>query len=672
MIKKPGVVIDNRFKFSKDQQNDIFDDFARFRALWLSKLVDQTGWPWDYTLFNPLVFSTLRSFVARTATGQIGINLQAWNEEERPKTKINQSLVEWEFQEVELQLKLSKAIFSAGLYGKGFLETGWFFEKERSVEEEDDKGNVQRKFMIAPKINRADLANLRVYDLFVANRNIAELQKQPWIIIRRYRTIAELQKINDMRGGDVYDLKQVKDKGKDLFVRFVDYGRDVMYTDNSDIPFENGVLETLEMWDGEEGKVYESVRNHREIVIREEDNPFYHNQYPIADITFFPQDDEFWTTGLVRPMEDLQMGMNAIFNQYLTNARQQMNNMWITGDVRIPDWEFISRPNGVIHVVGNIDQIKEVQHKDITGQAQTMMNTLKDDINRTTGINDYLAMGTPDKGKKGAAALELEENNLDQNLKLFMAHIEQKTVKELTKQFLAMNKQYITSDQTIRIAGRHGYKNAEIKPDDVSAAFDPIVIPNSSIPKNPMVRAQNLEALMQMAKDEQKVQINTSPIWKELISSMGLTDLDEIVPDDRDEALEENDMLIKGIDVEVEVSDNHQVHKTVHQFALISQKLDQAATKRIVEHIKQHDLWQLAQDPNLIDKLTGNPQIPNQPTTTQQQPQIGQGQQQPPQPGQQPQLQSPATGVQSLVQQRGQALSLAGQPQGLMPQPPTQ
>jgi hypothetical protein len=670
MKKNIGQIIDNRYKFSRDQQSDIFDDFARYKALWLSKIVDTGGWPWDYTLFNPMVFSTLRSFVARTSTGNPGITLQAWNEEDRPKTKLNTDLLLWELQEAEFQQKLARAVFSCGLYGKAFLWDGWLFEKEKYVQEEDDQGNDGRKILMKPKVNRADLGNVRSFDVYVANRNLPDVQSQPWIIIRRWRTVAELKRLNEMRGGEVYhDLDKLKDKN--LFVRYVDYGRDVMYQDNADIPFENGVLEVLEMWDMEEGKVYEKIKNSQEnkLVIREENNPYYHDEYPLIDLTFFPEEDEFWTQGLVRPMEDLQMALNAVLNQYLTNARQQLNNMWITGDVRIPDWEFISRPNGVIHTQGNIDQIKEVQHKDITQQAMTMMGELRNDIQRTTGINDYLAQGTPDKGKgrSGAAAMQMEESNLDQNLKLFMTFLEQQTIKKIAKHFLANNKQFITSDQTIRIAGRHGYRHVNVKEEQVSAGFDPIVIPNSMLPKNPMIRVQNLENLKAMADNEQKININTAPIWKEMVSTMGLTDLDEIVPDDKDEAMEENDMMEKGIDVEVEVNDNHDAHITVHQFALIKDKLDKAASKRFIQHIEEHKLWKVAQDPDMIEKMMGKQQAPAQQSGV---PNPANGiaaaseQASSPSP-----VQPAATSVQGLVQQQGQQMGQAMQPPSGVPIP---
>lgn len=655
--KNIGKVIQNRWKFSKLQQDNIFDDFARYRALWQSKIVDTTGWPWDYSLFNPMVFSTLRSFVARTATGSPGITLQAWNEEDRPKTRVNQELVMWEFEECEFQKKIARAIFNSGLYGKGFVYTGWLYQKERYVEEEDEQGKVTRKILISPKVNRADLANKRVYDIFVANRNLPDIQMQPWVIIRYYRTIAELKKINKMRGGDVYtNLDKLKDKN--LFVRFVDFGRDVMYNDNSEIPFDNGVLELWEMWDQDEGRVYEMVARHPEFVIRKEDNPYYHGDIPLVETTFFPEDDEFWSTGLIRPMEDLQMALNATLNQYLTNARQQLNNMWLTGDTRIPDWEFISRPNGVIHTNGNIDQIREVQHKDITQTAMAMMNEMRTDIQRTTGINDYLAMGTPNQGRKGAAALRMEEQNLDQNLKLFMTFLEQETIRKIAKHFLANNKQYITSEQSFNIAGRHGYRHVNIKDDEVSAGFDPIVIPNSVMPKDPIIKGQNLMQLKEMADNEQKININTAPIWKEIVSTMGLTDMDEIIPDDRDEALEENELLKKGIPVEVEVSDNHDLHVTVHQFALIKEKLDQKTAKRFIDHISEHKMWKIAQNPNLIEQMTGNQQIPKPPNllgpeqnTPTQQPVVNQGQ-----------PMQAATSPLGVVQQQGQQLTQPGIP----------
>ncbi len=662
--QKIGQVLNNRFRFAYDQQTPIFDEFARYRQLFKSKITDTQDYPWDYHLFNPFVFTVLRNFLARTVSPNIGVTLQAWNEESRPKTDINQKLIEWELNEVGFFLKIARHVFQSALYGRGYLQTGWKYQKEKVIEEEQENGKT-RSVVMYPMINRTDLDNLRVFDLFVANRNIADLQKQSWIIIRHWRTMGEMKKINDSRQEDVYNLKKVKDKN--LFVRFVDYGRDVMFNDSDDFLVDAGLMETWEMWDKDSNKVTEIVGRHPEYEIRHEDNPFWHGEYPILDTPFFPEDDEYFSSGIVRPIEDLQMGLNSVLNQYLTNARQQLNNMWMTSDTHIPDWEFISRPNGVIHVKGDIKNLREVAHKDITAQAMQMMGEIKTDIQRATGISDFLAMGLPQKGAgaKGAAALNMEEQNLDQNLKLFMTILEKHTLVELTKQFLRLNTQFITDEQTIKIVGRHGYKHLSIKPDEVSNEFDPIVIPNSVLPKNPMIKLQNLINIKSMADREQKVQINTVPIWRSLIELIGETDLDEIVPDDREEALEENELLLKGQLVEVEASDNHKMHNIIHQHLLLSKELTKDQVQAVMSHINDHKTWELSYDENLLEELGKRLPVDqliqqikqSQPQTAQaQQPQQFQS------PSQKVPFSHPAVNTQGLVRQQGQQLRKTAQP----------
>lgn len=613
---KLALLTQSRFDFANGQQQSLFDDFARYKSLWNSKIEDDGTYPWDYQLFSPMVFSTLRSFVARIAAGNVGVDLQAWTEEGRPKIPVNKALLEWEFQEAQLFLIVARWVFATGLVGRGFVETGWFYQKERYVQEEDEEGKAKRKILMRPKVNRADLQNVRSVDIFVANRNIPDLQKQPWIVHRTYKTIPELDAINEARGEEVYrNLKKLKEK--DWFVTFVEQGYDVQKADSEGDKkdrWRSGVLEILRMWDKDKGRVVETVRGHSDFTIREEENPFYHGDYPYADLQFFPQDDEFWSPGLVQPIEDLQIGLNANLNQFFTNADQQLNNMWITSDTRIPEWEFISRPNGVIHVSGDVNNLKEVQHKDITGVAESMAGRLETMIQRTTGITDQLAAGTAPQGTKGAAYLQLEQQNLDDNLKLFLTILEQVGIKRIAQQFLANNQQFITQEQVIKISGRHGYRHQSIKPDEVSAAFDPIIIPQSVIPKNPLIRAQNIVQVLELAGKEQQVKINKAPVWQELIDTMGMTDLDEIVPSDVDEAMQENELLEKNVQVECEPTDNHDTHIQIHQYPIVSKEITDAATvKRFVEHIKEHKTWKLSADPELLDKLaTGGKPIPGQ------------------------------------------------------------
>lgn len=597
--------IEQRFTFARDQQTALFEDFLRYKTLWNSKIPENADYPWDYKLFNPMVFATVRSFVSRITSGNVGVNLQAWNESERPKTRVNKALLEWEFQEVDLFLKVARWVYQTAMYGRGFVRTGWKYQKERRILEEDAKGNTKREILIAPRINRADLANVRVFDMFVANRNIPEFQQQPWVVHRYYTTIPKLIAENIARGGTEKDgpyryLAELKKR--DWFVTYAEYGADHQKADDSvgkNERWKTGVLEVLLLMDKETGKFREKIAGHDDFLIRDEDNPDYHGEYPFADLQFFPEDDEFWTPGVVQPIEDLQIGLNSTMNQYFTNASQQINNMWIqTGGKPIPEWDLISRPNGLIH-----GEVTPVKHGDVTGTSEVMMGRFEKMIQRTTGVTDQLTMGEAARGTRGAAFLQLEQQNIDENLKLFVNLLEQVGIKRIARHFLALNKQYITSEQIVTISGRHGYNHLEIKPDEVSAAFDPIIIPQSSLPKNPLIRAQNLMQLKELADREQRVKINAVPIWKETIDTMGMTDLDEIVPDDVGEAQEENDLLKKGTPVECQPSDNHDQHIKIHQYEILAGQLDQEALARYMEHIKAHKRWKLAADPELLERL---------------------------------------------------------------------
>ena len=655
-----AALIERRFRFAADQQRTLFDDFARYRSLWESKITDPGGYPWDYALFSPMVYSTIRSLVARIASGNVGVDLQAWNEGGRPKTRINKALLDWEFNEVDLFMIVSRWVFASALYGKGFVGTGWLHQKEQRIEEEDDKGDTKRSVTVRPKINRADLTNLRTMDLFIANRNIPELQAQPWVVHRLYRTLGELKRDDKARGGNIYRNLDKLTK-RDYFVRVVDYGHDLPddQNDKKEKNFDSGVLEILRLWDREKGTVVEKIRGHDDLILRDEDNPFYHGEIPIVELPFFPEDDEFWNAGIVGPMEDLQIADNSILNQYLTNANQQLNNMWIQEDGKpVPEWELINRPNGIIH-----GKVTPVEHRDITGVALPMLGAIEQRIQRTSGISDQLAVGTPASNVNTATGQQIQQENLDANLKHFMTILEQFGIKRVAKQFLAMNAQYITDEQVIAVTGRHGYSHMTIKPDEVSAEFDPIVIPNSTIPKNPMIRVQNLLNVQALAAKDPKVQINTAPIWKDIIDAMGMTDLDEVVPDDIDEAMQENELLRQGVPVECEPNDNHGKHIQIHQYPLIAGDLDAKTTKRFVDHIKAHKNWKLAADENLLDKLgMGAKPIPGEISDMAQRPP------EPPQTGLPPQgapmtgmpglpLPNAATGLDGITAQMGQMLS---------------
>lgn len=659
-----------RYRFAVDEHDKMFQDFARYKQLYKTAISDEADYPWEHTLVNPYIFSLVRTALSRMVGSIPSVRLQARNEKSRPNAKVNQSIIDWEFGQPDFFMKIVRMVFSSLMYGKGFVNVSWLYEKEVKIQEEDEEGkDVGVTKMIKPMENRAFITNIKCTNLMVANRNRPTIQEQPWVFETWYPTLGELRNINTSVGYDRYkNLDKLKNSGKGA--RQESYGFNVQMKEVSG-DSEMKVLKIIRMWDNQNERVIEMPASDDHLIIRDEENPYWHGMCPIAEVTCFPEDDDFWSMGFVQPEEDLVIALNSILNHYMDSADQELNPMWLQGSsVQIPEWELYSRPNGFVHVIGDVNQVKRLDKSSSSQVVQPMMTELKSTIQRTVGIGDFESTGTPMPGVRGAAAQANAAQQVDQGLQFLILIMEQTGVRQIGEMFKSLNVQYMTEEQEISLGGNNGATYMKIDPEKVSADFDVVPIPNSSKPRNPLIQQQNLQSFLGMSMKEQGVTIDRAPVYQKLLSVMGETDLDQVVPRDMDEAMEENRLIGAGILVDVEYNDNHAQHVTAHQYFLGSeQDLSKKVVEALIKHIQNHELWEEAKDPNfykkLMEKSSGVPMPqPTNPIKPENAapPSLGPSPAQqaavpaamPPQGGA---AQMPATGELAIQQQLGQQLS---------------
>lgn len=656
--KKQADIVENRFYFARNNQINTFNNFARFKQHYKSKITDTQDYPWQNHLYDPQIFSIIRSSKSRLVGGVPAIQLQATTELSRTKTKQNQQIIDWEFNRPSFLKVYTRMVHSMLLYGKGIVMTGWNYLPELHVQEEDGEGNqIDSERKVRGEINHAEIKNIRITDWFVSNTNIPETQEQDWVMRRWYTTVATLRSINEAAGYEMYKNLDWIEKNAVTVMR-EDYGNNTnIYANKKDDPA-SAVIELLECWEKDKGIVTTKLRQSTDerAILRMEDNPFDHGKYPFVDATCYPEDDEYFSMGMIEPLEDLQISLNNILNQYHDSADQVLNNMWLVGNIQVQDWELTWRPNGIIHAVGqDLTQLRQIKPMDTTKTAEAMMQFNKGELQSASGVSAMEEVGMPGASVRGASALQMAYNEIDQNLKFIQLNLEQGPIREIGEQFMYLNNQFLTEDQEIAITGTSRNTVIKIKRDDISADFEVITIPDSSKPKNQTTRLQQLSAILAMADKEQTVKIDKNPIYQEYLRTAGLTDLDSIIPNDMDTAIEENRIMIEEKrDVDVNWNDDHMTHIQAINFALLDKSLPKATVSRLLKHRQTHLKWIRAKDPLVIEKLSqaqeGQPipgtNIPSEP----QQPQGQEGQPMPPQ--------APVSPIEAQMRSAGQELSM--------------
>src|ERR1035437_5897920 len=172
--KKIAESIKSRFSTLSSNQAPIFDKVEQYKAMYHVSMETDDSYPWDYQLTDSQIFPAIRAHLARMNPSEARISLIGAGE----NREVNQQVVNWEMNEILITQLMYRLMYSGFMAGHGYAKTGWFFKPALKVEA--DKGS---KLMRGIQ-NRADAVFVRFNDLFIPNRNIAEIDAQPYIIER--------------------------------------------------------------------------------------------------------------------------------------------------------------------------------------------------------------------------------------------------------------------------------------------------------------------------------------------------------------------------------------------------------------------------------------------------------------------------------------------------------
>ena len=613
-------IVHNRYNTLKGEQADLFDEVEVYHQMWRAAMTESESYPWDYQLVDPVVFTLLRSVMARLNPEHMKVNLEARNEQAQANRKVNQAVVNWELSEMNKTLLFYRFLFRGLLAGRAYLSTGWRFEPAVEVMAGEGGG---RKVILRDIVNRADAKNVRFQDMFIPNRNIPDIDEQPYLIERVTMRYGDMLDDNETAGREIWKKKYLeKIKKGNMFATKIDYGVDLPDDEQvADMSKEEMFLRSqyvslLKMQTKEGDVIWTPEDEDSWVINTEEGNPYWHGHYPYLSWTPFPEDDEFFSQGIVQPIADLQIAISSTLNQFLTNARKQGNPMWIAGSsaAQTPDWEFVNRPDGVVRVAGDVNQVRQVETRDISRTMLEMRRELQTTFERTTSMSSLymsgVSGGSSPQINKTATGARVIDANVDINLQMLVTLFGCQALSKLGEHFLELNAQFLDEEQEIKITGEGGnIEYIKVRPEEITANFDVKVNPDTITKINPVVKQATLMNLKALADKENAVKVDKKPIWKALIDAFPeLDNIGDIVVDVEEMANRHIEEIVRGGQPTISLDDDHKGLLTVVQ-------------KHLIENANAYDDETLARFMAYVDELrnylqAANPQLfapPQQP-----------------------------------------------------------
>lgn len=600
-------IIRRRYQKAKELSQSAFDRVEVNKNLYKGILNVDDTYEWDYSLVDPHVFPLVRNYLSRSNPSMSAIRLDVRRDTDYLVRQVNQDFVNWEVGELMATTLFYRMYFSAYLAGRGYIKTGWKYEKAIEIQEKDEFGNVTRSKILRDITNRATAEFVRFNNILVPDRNQPDLQKQPFIIELIQQNVGDMLDENEYletHGDKPYWNKKFLAKLKKSGVtgKLLDYEME-RATDsdaNDDLAFRAASVAMMCMHTAD-GKVFYMPLEEDTIVNEDTNNRYWHGHYPYIDFCPFPEDDEYFNVALVDIVGDLQIAATEVLNQTLTNIRQINNDMWVVGSAgaQTPDWAFRKRPDGVIRVMGDASQVQQIRTQDNTRPALLMSQELGTKIEKAGGIGSLYSSGaaTGTSINQTARGAQIIDQNIDTNMKMIIDLFGEQVLKKVGEHFLELNAQYVTEEQTFSVTGKRNVRQLmTITPDQISANFIVSVNTEKIQKQTPASRQASLQNSITVLQDiatrsQGAIQVDLTPAVEALIDATPeMEDVGDILMTIDEKSRRDMDSLVRGQMPEILIRDQHEdlIVAANAYFQMHEAEIPEESKNLFEEYVKTH------------------------------------------------------------------------------------
>jgi len=490
-----------RFQLAKDWRSPYDDKWDTFYKLYRFYL-EEDEQNWKSQLFIPYIFTIIENIVPRMVMNKPTIVLEGREEKDKDAARLHQALIDYQLDQNDIRIKLIQLIKSALIYGTGIAKVDWAFNTKNILSKEPilTVGGVKtgEKTVKKPSV-LYDGPNVEILDIkdFFIEPGATNIELANWCI---QRSVTTLKKLKESK---IYDQKAVKKvkKSDNLNLNEFISGRDVVTDKDSTKEYQSDdefvKVELLECWTDE----YVTTIANRQIIIRQEENPYPHQQKPFVRIVDTLVPNEFYGIGEAERLEVLQRELNSVRNARMDNTKFRLNKVLLVARSAGVNYKNLFFKPGAIIPANDINQIRPLEMSDISGSSFNEETIIKGDIQRVSGISEYtMGRGNEEQtlANNTATGIRLLQEAGNQIIKMKTLLFEEMGLREIGKMIVALNNFFINQTRIIRIIGEEGKQWIKIKPEDIRGNFDVRVEAGSTEPVDQDLKRQQLIQLFQL------------------------------------------------------------------------------------------------------------------------------------------------------------------------------
>lgn len=524
MMNKKVSIVDERLEIAKRNTQAKFKIFNECDAIYHGSGKQQFT---NSQIHNPYSWSNVETIVPRMVAKSPTIVYRPREESDEETSETHTALFDY-WWDIDGAFRKIVALIKDGLiYGTGVAKVYWkTVEKEITTYIYDQTGrpvlDENGDYLVETRKVKAHddptLENVNIYDFFI-DPEASELQDANWVIHRYWKTLDALEQAPAGIYKNIRTLKRYLSNNtaeerstEEKTRREYAYGQQVENDSTVD------KVEIWEMWD-KDGLTVVAAGN---VVIREQANPFWHGKKPFIVFRDSVVPNEFYGKGEIEPVKKLQYTLDTIQNQIIDNRTQILMNMWKVKGENVDESELVYRPNGIIHVSSEFEDVLPITPVDVTRNASQDLALVKSDIQQALGIYDY-SKGGESQTNKTATGISLVQEAANarfaHKIQLF-----EEALKELGNFILSLYQQFVTDEKVIRVVGEKGVEYKRIIPSEIAGEYDCEPEAGSTQPINKEAEREDILNLYSIFAQEPYQQLNTE-LKREILKKFGMETL---------------------------------------------------------------------------------------------------------------------------------------------------
>lgn len=447
---------------------------------------------WQANIFVPYIHAAVETLMPRVLDARPEFICQGRSPDDQPKAPKQQQLMDFAWERAAMDKTTEDIVRSSLVFGTGFMQVSWKKDvrKLKFLKTKDigkSKWTWQEKEKVFYDGQYAEWIDN--YSLWYDWHNTARESKQYWIkrlvlteveIKRKYPMADKTRLLQAFQSGsgDLEDYASIRNEVKSAHSRIVKGAGAASSIGTSTAKYGNTNDNTVKMYE-----CFEWLRPFDDTfgvmvggghvpILKGGFMPFPYDfkETPFIEIPYLRLPGEYEGYGLPLILENPQIMLNLIKNQRLDAATLNIHKMWIVNPLaNINKDELVTRPFGIIYSIDPAG-VREVQFTDIKPSAYKEEELLKSDLRYSSGVDDF-SMGQGGGANSATEVRHLRESTLER-VRLFVNHLGD-AYSVLMRYWMDMQRQFVTTDTTIRIVGADG--NIEfplIQKDDMMGFFD--------------------------------------------------------------------------------------------------------------------------------------------------------------------------------------------------------